>query len=231
MASDNNLSELAVDLLARAKRQGATEADVVVADGETFSVQVRLSAVDRLTKAREKRLGLRVFVGQRSASASTSDFSHDSLENLVNDTCALAAAVVEDPQSGLPAGDLMAKDPPDLDLYAVNSYNAVCDIKSAWEQGGYTKPYIVTETGPGGIRTEYSYDRVGNLVAVSERHVVLGTSESRHDLSGLDVPLRSHGGISEQTVPLLLNRPTPRLAADRRLRNFDILDLALNHVA
>ncbi|MFB7501427.1 discoidin domain-containing protein [Streptomyces sp. NPDC056161] len=39
---------------------------------------------------------------------------------------------------------------PDLDLYAVNAYNAVCDIRSAWEQGGYTKPYIVTETGPAG---------------------------------------------------------------------------------
>ncbi|NEB80403.1 hypothetical protein G3I40_35115 [Streptomyces sp. SID14478] len=42
------------------------------------------------------------------------------------------------------------KNAPDLDLYAVNSYNAVCDVKSAWEQGGYTKPYIVTETGPAG---------------------------------------------------------------------------------
>ena len=79
-------------------------------------------------------------------------------------------------------------------------------------------------------RFELPPDRVGDLVAVSERHVVLGTSEARHDLSGLDVPLRSHGGISEQTVPLLLNRPTPRVAADRRLRNFDIFDLALNHV-
>ncbi|MCQ8188610.1 discoidin domain-containing protein [Streptomyces rugosispiralis] len=39
---------------------------------------------------------------------------------------------------------------PDLDLYAVNSYHAVCDIKATWEQGGYTKPYIVTETGPAG---------------------------------------------------------------------------------
>ncbi|MFD7433741.1 discoidin domain-containing protein [Streptomyces sp. NPDC059861] len=39
---------------------------------------------------------------------------------------------------------------PDLDLYAVNSYDAVCDIRAAWEQGGYTKPYIVTETGPAG---------------------------------------------------------------------------------
>ncbi len=59
---------------------------------------------------------------------------------------------------------------------------------------------------------------------------MLGTSLARHDLSGLDAPLRSHGGISEQIVPLLLNRPTKRGPGDRRLRNFDIFDLALNHV-
>jgi phosphonoacetate hydrolase len=79
-------------------------------------------------------------------------------------------------------------------------------------------------------RFELPPDRVGDLVAVSERHVVIGTSAARHDLSGLDAPLRSHGGITEQTVPLLLNRPTAGLPSDRRLRNFDIFDLALNHV-
>jgi phosphonoacetate hydrolase len=79
-------------------------------------------------------------------------------------------------------------------------------------------------------RFELPPDRVGDLVAVSERHVVIGTSEGRHDLSGLDAPLRSHGGISEQTVPLLLSRPTPDVPATRRLRNFDAFDLALNHV-
>jgi len=79
-------------------------------------------------------------------------------------------------------------------------------------------------------RFELPPDRVGELVAVSERHVVIGTSEARHDLSGLDAPLRSHGGISEQTVPLLLSRPVPGVPADRRLRNFDVFDLALNHV-
>ena len=79
-------------------------------------------------------------------------------------------------------------------------------------------------------RFELPPDRVGDLVAVSERHVVIGTSAGRHDLSGLDAPLRSHGGISEQTVPLLLNRPTIGVPADRRLRNFDIFDLALNRV-
>ncbi|MFJ2182529.1 discoidin domain-containing protein [Streptomyces anulatus] len=42
------------------------------------------------------------------------------------------------------------KNAPDLDLYAVNSYDAVCDIKNTWESGGYDKPYIVTEGGPAG---------------------------------------------------------------------------------
>lgn len=115
--TNSDYKQLAGDMLMQAKKQGATEADVVIGDGENFSVQVRLSAVDRLTKAREKRLGLRVFFGKRSASAATSDFSSESLERLVADTCSLASAVAEDELSGLPAGDLMAKDLPDLDLY------------------------------------------------------------------------------------------------------------------
>jgi PmbA protein len=110
-------SQLAADLLARAKQRGATEADLMVVDGRNLSVQVRLSAVDRLTKAREKRLGLRVFFGKRSASTSTSDFSKSSLDQLVADTCALAQAVVEDPVSGLPADEAYATDRPELDLY------------------------------------------------------------------------------------------------------------------
>jgi phosphonoacetate hydrolase len=75
---------------------------------------------------------------------------------------------------------------------------------------------------------ELPADRIGDLVVVSERSVVLGTAASRHDLSALEVPLRSHGGISEQRVPLILNRPIAGLPADRRWRNFDAFDLALN---
>jgi len=73
-------------------------------------------------------------------------------------------------------------------------------------------------------------ERIGDLVVVSTRHVVIGTSKARHDLSGLKEPLRSHGGISEQKVPLLFNRKLCGLEAHRRLRNFDIFDLALNNV-
>jgi phosphonoacetate hydrolase len=72
-------------------------------------------------------------------------------------------------------------------------------------------------------------DRVGDLVVVSERLTVIGTRRERHDLSGLDVPLRSHGGTSEQRVPLIANRPAGELPI-RRWRNFDAFDLALNHL-
>lgn len=77
-------------------------------------------------------------------------------------------------------------------------------------------------------RFELPADRIGDLVVVSERSVVLGTSRDRHDLSQLELPLRSHGGISEQRVPLVLNRRIDGLDARRRWRNFDAFDLALN---
>jgi phosphonoacetate hydrolase len=79
-------------------------------------------------------------------------------------------------------------------------------------------------------RFELPEDRMGDLVLVSRRDWVIGTSASRHDLSGLDAPLRSHGGISEQKVPLIFNRRIEGLAPGRRLRNFDAFDLALNHI-
>jgi phosphonoacetate hydrolase len=79
-------------------------------------------------------------------------------------------------------------------------------------------------------RFELPEDRVGDLVVVSERLTVIGTSHERHDLSGLDAPLRSHGGVSEQRVPLIANRPANALPPGRRWRNFDAFDLALNHL-
>ncbi|CAN5352188.1 phosphonoacetate hydrolase [soil metagenome] len=78
-------------------------------------------------------------------------------------------------------------------------------------------------------RFELPADRIGDIVAVSERFTVIGTSAARHDLSALDAPLRSHGGVSEQRVPLILNRSSTGLDAQRRWRNFDAFDLALNH--
>jgi phosphonoacetate hydrolase len=79
-------------------------------------------------------------------------------------------------------------------------------------------------------RFELPADRIGDIVVVSERSVVLGTGRARHDLTQLELPLRSHGGVSEQRVPLIVNRPIEGLDPLRRWRNFDAFDLVLNHV-
>lgn len=78
-------------------------------------------------------------------------------------------------------------------------------------------------------RFELPADRIGDVVALSSRHKVIGTSKARHDLSGLTEPLRSHGGLTEQTVPMIANRRI-EVPAGRSLRNFDVFDVALNLV-
>ena len=77
-------------------------------------------------------------------------------------------------------------------------------------------------------RFELPADRIGDLVVVSERLTVIGTATTRHDLSELTLPLRSHGGISEQRVPLMFNRKLGAIPSDHRLRNFDVFYLAMN---
>jgi phosphonoacetate hydrolase len=78
-------------------------------------------------------------------------------------------------------------------------------------------------------RFELPADRIGDLVVVSGRTVVIGGAAAQHDLSGLDAPLRSHGGIAEQRVPLVMNRRIDNLDENRRWRNFDAFDWVLNH--
>jgi phosphonoacetate hydrolase len=78
-------------------------------------------------------------------------------------------------------------------------------------------------------RFELPADRIGDLVVIGERAVVIGGAAAKHDLSGLDAPLRSHGGLSEQQVPLVMNRRIAGLDVNRRWRNFDAFDWVLNH--
>ncbi|HWZ62823.1 MAG TPA: phosphonoacetate hydrolase [Steroidobacteraceae bacterium] len=80
-------------------------------------------------------------------------------------------------------------------------------------------------------RFELPADRIGDLVVTSVRTLAIGGAQAKHDLSGLDAPLRSHGGLGEQAVPLIMNRPIANLDRERRWRNFDAFDWALNHAA
>lgn len=78
-------------------------------------------------------------------------------------------------------------------------------------------------------RFELPADRIGDVVVLATRHKVFGTSAARHDLSGLTEPLRSHGGLTEQSVPLLVNRKVD-WPVDQVPRNYDVFAIALNHI-
>ena len=108
--------ELGREVLAMAKRKGASAGDLVMAESDSFFVTVRMGEVEKISQAGEKRLGVRLFLANSSASASTSDISKKSLEKLVDDTVKMAHATAQDPMSGLPSAELLARELPDLDL-------------------------------------------------------------------------------------------------------------------
>ncbi|TGQ91001.1 phosphonoacetate hydrolase [Mesorhizobium sp. M8A.F.Ca.ET.208.01.1.1] len=70
-------------------------------------------------------------------------------------------------------------------------------------------------------RFELPADRIGDIVLISTENKTIGTSEHRHDLAALNEPLRSHGGLTEQEVPFIVNRVLPDLPNEPTLRNFD----------
>jgi PmbA protein len=108
--------ELGRDILAMAKAQGASQGDVIMVESDSFFVTVRLGEVEKISQAQEKRLGLRLFFGSSSASASTSDISKKSIALLVEDTTRMARATAQDPHSGLPAAEDLAHEIYELDL-------------------------------------------------------------------------------------------------------------------
>ncbi|HEX9788066.1 MAG TPA: TldD/PmbA family protein [Candidatus Binatia bacterium] len=121
--------ELGREILAMAEAKGATQGDVVMAESESFFVTVRMGEVEKISQAGEKRLGLRLFFGNSSASASTSDISKKSIEKLVDDTARMARVTAQDPHGGLPAAAELARDLPELDLSDESARDVAVDEK------------------------------------------------------------------------------------------------------
>ncbi|GIW45581.1 MAG: peptidase C69 [Candidatus Binatia bacterium] len=111
------IAEAAELVLATARANGATAADVVVARSRQLEVSVRQRALEKVTQAEEKQLGLRVFVGKRSAVAATSDLTAAALREFARETCSLAKVVAEDPFSGFPRPEELARELPQLELF------------------------------------------------------------------------------------------------------------------
>ncbi|HEV2178177.1 MAG TPA: metallopeptidase TldD-related protein [Terriglobia bacterium] len=118
--SEAQLEQIGQDLVGRAMRTGATAVDATVREGEEFSVTIRLGQIENLKEAASKILGLRVFLGSRSATSYSSDFSSVALDRLVERTVAMARATSEDEASGLPDASLLGRHAGDLALYSAD---------------------------------------------------------------------------------------------------------------
>jgi PmbA protein len=118
-----DLESLAADVVALAMKGGATDAEAVAREGDEFSVNVRMGQVETLTESGSRGLGLRVFLGKRSASASTSDLSVDGIRQLVEGALALAKVTEEDAFAGLPEREEFGSAEGDLHLYYDDVYS------------------------------------------------------------------------------------------------------------
>jgi PmbA protein len=118
-----DLESLAADVVALAVKAGASDAEAVVREGDEFSVNVRMGQVETLKESGSRGLGLRVFLGTRSASASTSDLTPEGISQLVEGALALAKVTEDDPFSGLPEADEFGALPGDLRLYDEDVYS------------------------------------------------------------------------------------------------------------
>src|SRR5688572_10271498 len=100
--------EYAQFLVERAQAAGADAADAVYIGSESQSVQVRFGELEHVDRSEGEEMGLRVFVGQQSASVASSDFSNEALDELVGRAIAMAREAPEDTYAGLAPAELLA---------------------------------------------------------------------------------------------------------------------------
>lgn len=130
--TEATLDELAADVVEQAMKAGATDAEAVANEGDEFSVTVRMGQVETLTESGSRALGLRVFLGKRSASASTSDLTPEGVRQLVEGAMALVKVTEEDPFTGLPEREEFGAIEGDLHLYFDDVYSLPGPERIEW---------------------------------------------------------------------------------------------------
>jgi PmbA protein len=123
LENQTDLREIAVDVVNRAMKAGATLAEAVVRDGTEFSTLVRMGEVETLKESGSRALGLRVFLGQQAASTYSSDFTPEGIARLVSGAMELAKITSPDPTAGLPEKSELGSLSGDLQLYFDDVYS------------------------------------------------------------------------------------------------------------
>lgn len=178
--SQDQLKQLARDVLQYAREQGGSDAAVEISEGSGLSVSVRKSKIETIEQNRDKGIGVTVFIGQKRGNASTSDFSTASLKATVEAAYNIARFTAEDDCAGLADEDQLEKNPQDLKLFypwAISTEEAVALAQRA-EAAAFAVDPRVTNSEGAGVHVQQSH-----FVSANSRGFIGGYPYSRHTLS------------------------------------------------
>ncbi|MCK5894829.1 MAG: metalloprotease PmbA [Endozoicomonadaceae bacterium] len=174
------LTTLVEDIVAEARRQGASACEVGASNDAGLSASVRLGEVETVEFNQDKSFGITVYFGQRKGSASTTDSSSDAIRATVEAACDIARYTSEDDCSGLADASLMATEFPDLDLYhpwGINTEEAI-ELARECEAAALAVSALITNSEGATVNTHQGCRVYGNS------HGFIGAeASSRHSVS------------------------------------------------
>ncbi|MBN2700164.1 MAG: metalloprotease PmbA [Methylothermaceae bacterium] len=175
----NSLQDKVARVLEEAKKRGAAaEAGAHLDEG--LSVSARLGEPETLEHHRDQSLAVTVYFGQRKGSASTTNLSEASLKETLEAACAIARYASEDPYTGLPDPDKLARDIPDLDLdhpWEITANQAIERVIECETAAREFHPEIVNSEGAD-LNSHHGIQVLGNTSGFLHAYPA-----SRHSLS------------------------------------------------
>ena len=178
--SHQALQEIADDVLAIARRGGASASEVEVSEGFGQSINVRQGDVETIEHHRDKQIGITVYLGQSKGYAATSDFSADALQATVSAALDIARFTAADPCAGLPDAELLMRGPvPDLDLFHpwTPSVEAAVAMAQACESAGLAYAPAIQNSEGASVSTHQ-----GHFIMANSLGFMGGYPTSRHSV-------------------------------------------------
>ena len=213
------LREMAEQVLARAKRVGASGCDCEVSEAYGLTVTVRRGKPDTIEHNRDRSLGVTIYFGERPkvrrGHASTSDLSPAALEQTVDAAAAIARHTAEDDCAGLPEPELLAREPRDLDLFhpwELSTEEAIGLAKRCEDAAFATAPVIRNSEGAT-VSTQQS-----QFVLANSHGFVAGYPGSRHYLSC--AVIAEDKGLMQRDDWYSSSRVSANIAAPRALGRY-----------
>lgn len=219
--SQDQLRQLAQDVLRFAREKGGSDAAVEISEGGGLSISVRKGQIETIEQNKDKGMGVTVYIGKKRGNASTSDFSQQALKDTVDAAYNIARFTAEDDCAGLPEAELLEFDPKDLKLcypWLISAEEAI-EIAKRTEAAAFAVDKRVTNSEGASVHAQQSH-----FVSANSRGFIGGYPFSRHTISvapiaGRGAKMQRDDWYSSQRNPRKLAKPEEigRYAAERAL--------------